>query len=1111
MKLVGFILAAGVTAVGLLADESPPPANLAAFGFVSRVSADGSTPPAFLPALTSSTNAASARFMPEERLLVEWEHPRPVRAVELRFAGAAPDPRAIRVEWWHCVWPDADAGGFSRLDDPFNGRWVRALVRSAEDPGATNAVRLEFGSLGPGEVTGVQRTGLTHRVTYRLRIGAALPVELRHLAVFSDAVERTARLRFEWEAQTTVPGEWNPTFEARNGRLREMRKTSARSATVTVDYADAPDPLSPDRGCVIFRSGETRSFAVFVDEVLREGGLHVRDVGVFVSDAARQLTFSRWSGPGSDVWSQGTVLEQVSRLPEESFSAARAALPERPRTPLRLGVPDLRQSFVLLPDGDFQLRADALRVPGPDSALVGRPWPELTYDFETGERPRMGPDGSRRVTRSLEEGWLPIVHHAWREGGMECEQVSLAAPLRHELSRQERGNGSAPVVLATQFTFRNPTEQVEALTLWLELSRPEPLRVSVDNTLLLSRPSDHRLREGVVPVRGHFNVRGQGRLELAVLTPDGPGSYNTALADPTTARDAIRYQVELAPGAKHAIEFFVPYLELQTAEDLAALKRLSFDRLRAAVREFWEQRQRQGMAIAVPEPWLNDFFKANLWRVLISSDVDPASGLHHARPGLPGEGNLLRETAVVARSLEMRGEHDAAVRLLEPFVVSQGKRGPPGNFLSREAVLGAAYPDEPDPYTGQTSVLDHGIGMWAVAEHFAWSRDPGYLRSVVPRLIGAADWVTRERAATRFLLPDGRRPPEYGLPPAAALPGAAEYQHWYAASGYLLLGMTHVLNAAGALALHPETDPALRRAVSREVGRLDRDLKAFTADLRVGLAEAVATAPAVRLRDGRYIPRVPPRVHSWVPRSDGWFRATTYSALHLVNCGVLSPGHPFVEWMTQDLEDNLLLGGPMGAGGAAPATEFLHARSIAHPPLSLDLPMVYLRQDRIPPFLRAFYNTAAARLHPDVVCFVDPEQRPGEDTGFWYQTGDECRFIQWLRQMLILENGDRLELGMGVPRAWMADGQVIRVERAATLFGRLNLEIVSRVAEKRILARVALEPTVTPGSVLLRLRDPESRPMRSASVNGQRARLDRARQLIELPPTSRVWEVEARF
>ncbi|MBU6402859.1 MAG: hypothetical protein KGS61_21265, partial [Verrucomicrobia bacterium] len=91
------------------------------------------------------------------------------------------------------------------------------------------------------------------------------------------------------------------------------------------------------------------------------------------------------------------------------------------------------------------------------------------------------------------------------------------------------------------------------------------------------------------------------------------------------------------------------------------------------------------------------------------------------------------------------------------------------------------------------------------------------------------------------------------------------------------------------------------------------------------------------------------------------------------------------------------------------------------------------------------------------------------------------------------------------------DGKEIKVERAATYFGPLDLAITSHAARGEIDAHVRLATTAVPDVVLLRLRSPDGRPLRAATVNGRPARVDAKRQLIELPPTSASWQVQAQF
>ncbi len=1031
--------------------------------------------------------------------MVEWQQPRPVGTVELVFA-AAPE-KNFTVEWWRHHWPDTGRGGWMKLDDPFNGQWTRA---QGVWLGAGSTRVFRCAPLMPEEAPGIRQTGAVHRLTYKVRLRAESAARLQRLVVQSGAVLRRAALRFEWGASAPRARRAAPRFEARNGRVLSVTPASGGAARVEVEYADTPDRQSPDRGYVIFRGGDGRSFSVFVDDVLREGGLWVRDLEVFVADASRNLTRANWPGPSGEVWVEGTVVEQVARRPEQTFEQALAALPAKPPRYCLLGMPNCRQEFVLEPDGRLVLRADSLRAPGADAeASPWRRWEQVQFVFTTDDG-EAAPNRQRpSVRRSLEEGWLPVVRHEWSDGGLDWRQTSLAAPLLAPAHAFEAVTGTEPLVLATRFAVTNTSATPRTARLWLEIRPIWPLRLGAEGTLLLSRPSDQVSRPGLVPQRGHWQLHGRGELDLAVRLP--------ADANEERAHAAVRYHLTLQPGEGHAVDFFLPYVELLDEAELRALHGLSFPTLHAEVTEFWRERVHRGMTLETPETWLNDFFRAHLWHVLISTDPDPETGFHQHGAATVHYKNYLNETAMVARALDMRGEHRAARALLEPFLACQGVKGLPGNFRTAVGVLYAAHPGEPDPYTAQGYNMHHGWGLWAVSEHYLWTRDDAWLARVVPRLIAGADWIIRERQATRFLLPDGARPLEYGLPPAGDLEDVEEYHYWYATAAYYHLGLKHAAASVARLAARPGLDPAWARRLRAEAARLERETSALAGDLRASLAEAVATAPVVRLRDGTWAPYVPSRAHALSHRREGWIREVLYGPLHLVNGEVWDERQPAVDWIIQDLEDNLFLSAESGYGVARPREEFFHRGGFTLQPTLLDLALVYLRRDQVPHFLRAFYNTAAASFYPDTRCFAEWIPYPGRGDGPLYKTPDESKFIQWVRQMLILERDDALELGLGVPRAWMTEGRRVRVERAATWFGRLDLELTSHVTAGQIRAAVQWRPTEKPRAIRLRLRHPNGRPLKSAEVNGRAAAIDAARQLIALPVNATRWEVIGRF
>ena len=89
-----------------------------------------------------------------------------------------------------------------------------------------------------------------------------------------------------------------------------------------------------------------------------------------------------------------------------------------------------------------------------------------------------------------------------------------------------------------------------------------------------------------------------------------------------------------------------------------------------------------------------------------------------------------------------------------------------------------------------------------------------------------------------------------------------------------------------------------------------------------------------------------------------------------------------------------------------------------------------------------------------------------------------------LRNMLLQEEGDDLWIGRAIPRPWLAAGKAVRVERAPTLFGKVNFAI--RSAEDARSVSVELDPPVTRETkvIHLRLRHPDRRSLSRVTVNG---------------------------
>jgi len=86
------------------------------------------------------------------------------------------------------------------------------------------------------------------------------------------------------------------------------------------------------------------------------------------------------------------------------------------------------------------------------------------------------------------------------------------------------------------------------------------------------------------------------------------------------------------------------------------------------------------------------------------------------------------------------------------------------------------------------------------------------------------------------------------------------------------------------------------------------------------------------------------------------------------------------------------------------------------------------------------------------------------------------------RWMLWLEEGDSLRLLSAIPRAWLADGQTIRLNRVASYFGPLTLTVESQTDRNRMVAHIECGGNRKPKTVLIRLPHPEGR--KAVAVEG---------------------------
>ena len=157
--------------------------------------------------------------------------------------------------------------------------------------------------------------------------------------------------------------------------------------------------------------------------------------------------------------------------------------------------------------------------------------------------------------------------------------------------------------------------------------------------------------------------------------------------------------------------------------------------------------------------------------------------------------------------------------------------------------------------------------------------------------------------------------------------------------------------------------------------------------------------------------------------------------------------------------------------------------------ISYGYAQMLLRLDRIEEYLLFLYSH---RFHDH----TPGSWTAGEVSGIEGGTAIFCIPAQQtipvlVRWMLVFEDSDedRLYLGKGLPRDWVASGKEIRIDHAPTRWGRISFKLQSNPGTKNVSASVELARSGTPKELQVKFRLAAQNTLQKVTVNGRAAAL----------------------
>jgi hypothetical protein len=561
------------------------------------------------------------------------------------------------------------------------------------------------------------------------------------------------------------------------------------------------------------------------------------------------------------------------------------------------------------------------------------------------------------------------------------------------------------------------------------------------------------------------------------------------------AMSDTRRKFDLQPGESAQLYLKIPYVP-DSKPWLGAASKADFDAAHARVKGFWAGLLAKGASIDVPEPRVN-----NVWRALLLQNFVLADGPRFTYgAGLAyNDSTYPQENGFGAHTFAMYGFKDYADALQPWFVGMSVTREGAGRKYQNRRAMPLHHLLENYRLTGKTDLFDRfKTDYYRVAEE-----------------------IIADRHIT-MLEGKGEKPLHWGLLPPDK-PGVdvqASTQTVYVL-GHNITNCQGIADFGRFLVV---------TGIDRERGQ--RYL-AEAADFRKTLLEVMERA-AIRA------PGRPP----FFDLQTLYFRRTPdygpepYDDLAL---GRLQ-GTYFHYWVDMNLQYNFFNSSDAPGQWLADYSQqrngfalgLTRARGTQDKPGGSVNP-VYdagyynyeLRRGDIDRFLIGFYGHLAFGMSRYVYAssegqpFIRYNTEKGGFVGAAYpfpNSASNAGTLLMLRNALVLEElKDGVETGdifllRGAPRAWFEDGKRIRVSGLGTYFGDISFEVESKLKQGAITVRIDAPGRNPYRRLLVNLRHPSRAPMREVRVNGKEySDCDFQNGIVRLGADARTYTVEARY
>ncbi|HOW70358.1 MAG TPA: hypothetical protein PKY77_07130 [Phycisphaerae bacterium] len=1086
------------------------------------------------------TTVESITALPAESrwIGVVWDEERDICELQLQLKDPAIAVDA-EVQYWNRSWPPEPPHMPTiedPIDDPWQGQWLTAAAVHAVTDGA---VTWTFKPLAEDANDKAEHLpDVTYRRTLKIRL--VLPEKaprIESLRVFSPSALKPMSIRIELGCGDKHPVSLSGWLEIYNGQLlsaapwqfgeddafeapgswKNLRTGSPKGIIANILATEPAPPGSNDITVVTVRTtaktsdGDTPRTFSFSTLDLEQGPIHVPAMHAYVAQASDTATSAATRPSG-----EGKIRDRIPREAEQSRDRASREIPPLDpwhrqggdRVYLPIAADASWQKFAVEYGGEIFISKSGTKAKGAELKRLQWDTDRIHYRIGTGEKPYFRDDHQAQV--SIAENCLPIIINRWEHQGLQFEQEAFATLLSGPLDPNDVARSEqTPAICMVRLQVTNPGSQPKKATVWLTLSPEEHFSLH-QGGMLATGTNDksyqpHRLRAVIPPLQAPA-------ARIRVASPDNLDR----------GQNSILAQFDVAPGKTEQLHVRIPFVSDIPTQQVDRLAAMDYTRERERVATYWRTIVDRTTRFTTPEPEFNSMARSVIPHIHISTTKDPKSGLFMVPAASYHYQVFANEACFQILLLDALGDTERATQYLRTLTQLQGTRPFPGNYTKPyDAVYHGAWVSREYDYTASSYGLDHGTVLWTLARHFFFTRDTRWLDATLPGMMRAVDWIESQRATTRLKNARGEKALEYGLLPAGHLEDNSDWGYWFAVNAYCAAGMTEMAAAMRAVQ-HPQAD------------QLNRQANEYLNDFRTAILRATELAPVTRMRDRTYSPYVPTKLYqrfrgfgplrvqyySRYRRPDlpcyrlSATREVLYGPMILLNLGIFNPHQPIADWILDDWEDNLTLsssGGFNVHGFTDDKYWFSQGGMVFQSNLQNPI-LVYLMRQEVPAAIRGLYNGMVSCLYPEVHAFTEEYRMWSHASGPFYKSPDEARFVNRVRDSLVLECGEDLWLANGAPRRWLTSKDGIQVERINSCFGPVSFTLRAGDQANTVVANVTPPTKARPKNLWLFARLPAGTKIKSVQIDGRPwMEFDPARERILIPDGNQPMKVLIQY